>query len=298
MKKLLLLGIMGVVLIASGCTRLDSFTGKIPFLKDENNGQNIQEHESGQALNEQVETEKSDISKSDENIDSSSSINDQLEEEEDLLTLDNMYFNQIMEINGQMIIQNPENTLALVNKQFGLPANFLPNDLTRPKVSFSFGNQPLEKSFLRKEAALALEKMFFDAKTAGMELFAVSGYRSYAYQDQLFKAEVKRVGEKKALEAVAYPGQSEHQTGLSIDISSRSEELLLTEKFGTTKEGLWLEENAHQYGFILRYPKGKESVTGYQYEPWHFRYVGVQAASIIYENKWTLEEYFNIVKKV
>jgi D-alanyl-D-alanine carboxypeptidase len=72
----------------------------------------------------------------------------------------------------------------------------------------------------------------------------------------------------------------------------------LSEKFGETKEGKWLAENAHRYGFILRYPKGKESITGYKYEPWHFRYVGADAAAVIYEKKWTLEEYFNIVKKI
>lgn len=294
MKKKVLIGMMGVVLLASGCNRLDAFTGKIPFFKDDNNGQNIQEQKSGQAINVQEETKNED-----KNLDdSSTSTNDQMEDEENLLTLDNMFFNQIVEINGHKIIQNPENTLALVNKQFGLPSTYLPNDLMRPKVNFSFGSQKLEKSYLRQEAASALEKMFLDAKKANVELFAVSGYRSYAYQDQLFKAEVKKVGEEKALEAVAFPGQSEHQTGLSMDISSRGEGLLLTENFGTTKEGIWLAENAHRFGFVLRYPKGKEAITGYQYEPWHFRYVGVQAATVIYENNWTLEEYFNIVKKV
>ncbi|WP_442594167.1 M15 family metallopeptidase [Neobacillus sp. D3-1R] len=298
MKKLLLLGMMGFVLVASGCTRLDAFTGKIPFLKEDNNGQKIQqEQNNGQAVVE----EKEDLTEAGNENETTSSLNDQQQQDEnneDILTLDGIYFNEIKEMNGHNIIQNPENTLALVNKQYGLPSTFLPKDLTRPNVSFSFGNQKIEKSYLRQEAAVALEKMFLNAKSAGIELFAVSGYRSYAYQDQLFKAEVQKVGEKKALEAVAYPGQSEHQTGLSMDISSRNEGLLLTEKFGTSKEGMWLAENAHQFGFILRYPEGKEAITGYQYEPWHFRYVGVQAATIIYEKNWTLEEYFNTVKKI
>jgi len=151
---------------------------------------------------------------------------------------------------------------------------------------------------MRKEAATALEKMFAEAKSAGIDLAAVSGYRSYGRQNTLFNAEVKRVGKERAVEAVAFPGSSEHQTGLTMDISSRSNNFNLNEEFETTKEGIWLRHNAHKYGFILRYPKGKEDITGYMYEPWHFRYVGVKAATEIYENDWTLEEYFENVKKI
>ena len=82
-----------------------------------------------------------------------------------------------------------------------------------------------------------------------------------------------------------------------MDISSKAEGMLLTESFGDAKEGKWLAENAHRFGFILRYPKGKEEITGYQYEPWHFRYIGIEAATIIYEKQLTLDEYFNIVQK-
>jgi D-alanyl-D-alanine carboxypeptidase len=97
---------------------------------------------------------------------------------------------------------------------------------------------------------------------------------------------------------VAIPGSSEHQSGLAMDIASKSTDLNLTEGFAETIEGKWLAENAHRFGFILRYPKGKEAITNYEYEPWHFRYVGEKAATVIYQHDWTLEEYFKEVKKI
>lgn len=95
-----------------------------------------------------------------------------------------------------------------------------------------------------------------------------------------------------------YQGKSEHQTGLAMDETSRSVNLEITEEFGETKEGKWVKENAHRACFIIRYPIGKESITGYQYEPWHLRYVGKEKVSAIYENELTLEEYFQKVKKI
>lgn len=216
----------------------------------------------------------------------------------DDLTLKVVYFNDIMKVNGKNVIQNPENILALVDKHFMLPDGYAPNDLVRPKVPFSFGDQSVEQALLRKEAAVALESMFSDAKKAGIQLYAVSGYRSFARQKSLFNAEVTQVGKKKAFEAVAVPGTSEHETGLAMDIGSRSTDFYLTQGFAQTKEGKWLAENADQYGFILRYPKGKETITAYEFEPWHYRYVGKKAARIIYKHHWSLEEYFQKVKKV
>jgi D-alanyl-D-alanine carboxypeptidase len=214
------------------------------------------------------------------------------------LTLEAAYFNKISEVDGKKVIQNPENIMVLVNKEYGLPDGYAPADLVRPNVAFSFGDQDIEKSYMRKEAATALEKMFTEAANHNLQLFAVSGYRSYERQVQVFNNEVQKVGKEKAVQAVAVPGTSEHQTGLSMDISSGSANSALSEQFGETPEGKWLVENAHKFGFILRYPKGKEGVTGYQYESWHFRYVGVKAAADIYENGLTLEEYFNVVEKI
>ena len=201
-------------------------------------------------------------------------------------------------MDGKQIIQNPENQLTLVNKVFALPEEYIPGDLVRPDVEFSFGNQDIEKSYMRQEAASALEKMFADAKNQEIHLFAVSGYRSYQRQDDNFHNKVNKMGEVEAAKYVAHPGNSEHQTGLAMDISSQSANFRLTEQFGETTEGKWLMENAHRFGFILRYPKGLETITGYNYEPWHYRYVGEKAAMEIYKNQITLEEYFNMVEKI
>ncbi|MBM5605771.1 D-alanyl-D-alanine carboxypeptidase family protein [Listeria seeligeri] len=204
--------------------------------------------------------------------------------------------NQLVEKNGIQYIENQENILVLANKDYSLQPSYTPPDLVRPNVTFSFGDEQVEKAQMRKEAGTALEEMFQAANEDGYKLFAVSGYRSYKRQQEVFQAEVNSKGDTKAREAVAYPGTSEHQTGLAMDISSESQSYELTEAFGTTPEGKWLEHNAHNYGFILRYMKGREDITKYQYESWHYRYVGKDAATIIYENNWTLEEFFNHVK--
>lgn len=214
------------------------------------------------------------------------------------LALEAAYFNEIKEVNGEKEILNPDNILALVNKTYSLPGTYIPADLVRPNVVFSFGNQDIEKSYLRKEAAQSLEMMFTAAKEEGIVLFASSGYRSYSRQDTIFRSEVERAGEEKAVQAVAIPGKSEHQTGLAMDITGESVNYLLTEEFGKKPEGIWLKKNAHRFGYILRYPKGKEGLTGYQYEPWHFRYVGAKAADLIYKKGWTLEEFFEQVRKI
>ena len=214
------------------------------------------------------------------------------------LSLEASFFNEVIEVDGKNLIQNPDNLLILVNKVFTLSQEYEPQDLVRPNVAFSFGNQDVEKSYLRQEAAVALEKMFEDAANGGIHLFAISGYRSYDRQENNFRDHVNRIGEIETAKLVAYPGNSEHQTGLAMDISSETAKFRLNEQFGETEEGKWLMENAHKYGFILRYPKGLENVTGYNYEPWHYRYVGHDIASEIYEHQLTLEEYFNIVKKI
>lgn len=203
--------------------------------------------------------------------------------------------NKLVEKNGIQYIENEENMLVLANKDYSLQPTYTPPDLVRPNVTFSFGEEKVEKAQMRKEAGTALEEMFQAANENGHKLFAVSGYRSYQRQQEVFQAEVNSKGDAKAREAVAYPGTSEHQTGLAMDISSESQSYELTDAFGETPEGKWLKENAHHYGFILRYMKGREDITKYQYESWHYRYVGKDAATIIYENDWTLEEFFNHV---
>jgi D-alanyl-D-alanine carboxypeptidase len=122
------------------------------------------------------------------------------------------------------------------------------------------------------------------------EIIAFSGFRSYNYQKKLYNSSVETDGEEYAQRYSAKPGHSEHQTGLAFDLGGQMEYWLEPE-FADTEEGIWLAENAHRFGFILRYPKDKEHITGYAYEPWHFRYVGEDHAKRIYEENLTLEEY-------
>jgi D-alanyl-D-alanine carboxypeptidase len=214
------------------------------------------------------------------------------------LWLESKYWNIVEVHNGVKVIMNPDNILALVNKEQSLPATYKPNDLVVPRVPFAFAEKNVEKRYMRAEAAAALEALFAAARKEGIQLVAASGYRSYERQKAIFLEEVKEKGKEEAIHAVALPGQSEHQTGLAVDITSPSIHNALTTAFGETKEGKWVAEHAHEYGFIIRYPKGKEAVTGYEYEPWHLRYVGKKVAKVIFERKITLEEYFKIVKKI
>ena len=139
---------------------------------------------------------------------------------------------------------------------------------------------------MEKVAADSFKKMSDAAKKEGLKIYNVSGYRSYDTQEYLYNNYVSRDGKEKADTYSARAGTSEHQTGLATDINS------VSSKFENTKEFKWLKDNAHKYGFILRYPKGKEHITGYMYEPWHYRYVGKDVAKIIYENDFTYEEYY------
>lgn len=131
----------------------------------------------------------------------------------------------------------------------------------------------------------ALEKM---NKEAGHRYVVVSGYRDYWTQQAIFQRYCDRDGYEEAVTYSAKQGHSEHQTGYTMDLDS------LDESYGQTAEGKWLAENCWKYGFIIRYPKGKEDITGYTYEPWHVRWVGTSAAKLIYDNDLTLEEFFNV----
>lgn len=188
----------------------------------------------------------------------------------------------------------PESVSVLVNKQFALPDSYNPSDLVYPDVPFTFKEQ-IEKRKMRKEAAGALEQMFAGAKKDGIYLAGVSAYRSHATQTSLFNQYVKKDGEEKAKTYSAVPGHSEHETGLAIDVSGSDGKCAADDCFGGTKEANWLAKHATEYGFIIRYPKGKESITGYQYEPWHIRYVGTKISKEIGSKNSTLEEYYNAV---
>jgi D-alanyl-D-alanine carboxypeptidase len=179
--------------------------------------------------------------------------------------------------------------IALVNKQNSLDETYVPPDLVTVDVPTALNNPEVNQ--LRKAAADALKEMFEKAKASGIKLVARSGYRSYQTQVQLFNNYSNKHGEEAANRYSAKAGQSEHQTGLVMDVTSDSVNLQLEERFGETVEGIWLSEHAHEFGFIIRYPKDMESITGYIYEPWHIRYVGVAAAAEIFNSGQILEEY-------
>ncbi|MBE7120795.1 D-alanyl-D-alanine carboxypeptidase family protein [Bacillus cereus] len=187
------------------------------------------------------------------------------------------------------VVTNPDSALVLVNKHRKLPDGYIPEDLTKPNVPFT-SPKDKEKTLLRKDAADALEKMFQAAKEEGLELTAVSGYRSYKRQQSLHNTYIKRQGKAEADSVSAIPGTSEHQTGLAMDISSKSAKFQLEPIFGETAEGKWVAEHAHEFGFVIRYLEDKTETTEYSYEPWHLRYVGNPYAAYIYKHHLTLEE--------
>lgn len=188
----------------------------------------------------------------------------------------------------------PSSTTVLVNRDYLLPSSYTPKNLVVPKIRFSF-NYMDDKRLMRKDAARALEKMFRDAKKKkNIILYGVSGYRSYQRQREIYLRNVALRGRAETDTESAKPGSSEHQTGLTIDISAASVGNSLIQAFADTREGRWVEKNAHKYGYIIRYPQGKAKITGYHFEPWHIRYVGTTVATYLYKNKLTLEEYYGL----
>lgn len=158
--------------------------------------------------------------------------------------------------------------ILIANKTYPLPQSYAP------------GWDP--------EASAQLNVMFNEASREGIRLFVKSGYRSYIDQKIVYNGYVKRDGQQAADTYSARPGHSEHQTGLAFDLNS------LSVSFENTPEGKWLAENCYKYGFIIRYPKGKEHITGYMYEPWHVRYLGIEKAKEVYESGLCLEEFLGI----
>ena len=177
------------------------------------------------------------------------------------------------------------NTLQiLVNKHYYLENNYEPENLETISTKYALSGMRLVK-----EAKEAFEKMSADAKKENMNIIAMSTYRSYDYQVDLYNRYVKQDGKEAADKYSGRPGHSEHQTGLAVDVFDN--EIDYT-KFEKTNEFKWMDKHAHEYGFILRFPKDKENETGYIYESWHYRYVGIDAAKYIKENNISLEEYY------
>lgn len=188
---------------------------------------------------------------------------------------------------------SPASVAFLVNKEYALPDDYVPTDLVYPDVHFIFAEK-IEKKMMREEAAKALEKLFAAAKADGVYLGGVSAYRSHATQTSLFNRYVEKDGLEKAKTYSAVPGHSEHETGLSIDVSDSAGNCAADPCFAGTKEANWLEQHAADYGYIIRYPEGKEAITGYVYEAWHIRYVGVEIAQEIAKEGITLEQYYGL----
>lgn len=172
----------------------------------------------------------------------------------------------------------------LVNKYNYLTEDYIPNNLQ--KISLEYARSGMMLIDYAKEA---FEEMAKAAKKENLSIIATSSYRDYKYQVDLYNRYVKSDGKEAADTYSARPGFSEHQTGLAVDIYNGKETYTNFEK---TKEFTWMQKNAHLYGFILRFPKDKVKETGYQYESWHYRYVGKKIAKYIKENNISLEEYY------
>lgn len=173
----------------------------------------------------------------------------------------------------------------LVNKFYKLGETYERNDLVDINLKYSYSGQRVSQV-----VASAYDEMWNDVKsTLNVHLMVNSSYRSYSEQNEIYE-DFKKISQKHADSYAARPGYSEHQTGLAIDITSL--EHPLAKDFTTSEEYNWLKENSYKYGFILRYPEGKDNITGYSTESWHFRYVGKTAAKQIYEEGITLDEYY------
>nr|MBP3598947.1 M15 family metallopeptidase [Eubacterium sp.] len=221
--------------------------------------------------------------------------NDMEDEEDSLLPED---LSSILADNQTVPLDTiPSSKTVLVNRKYLLPSTYVPAHLVEPKVRFSFSYSS-DKRKMRKVAADALERLFKAGEKEGVILYGVSGYRSYARQKQIYDRNVATRGVEATNAVSAKPGSSEHQTGLTIDVSAKSVAYRLDQSFGDTKEGKWLAKHAHLYGYIIRYPYGKAKITGYSYEPWHIRFVGKTVATYLYENNMTMEEYYGVAESM
>lgn len=191
-------------------------------------------------------------------------------------------------INPKKVINTAnEDYTILVNKTNVLRSNYTPKNLVKLNIEF-LSDTSNESRCMEKKAADSLEDLVATAKKENIILIGSSAYRSYKSQLRILKEETDKKGVDYADKYVAKPGQSEHQSGLAVDVTNR---VRCFDK--TSKEAQWLANNAYKFGFILRYPDGKEDITGYNYEPWHIRYVGKDIAKEIYMKNITLEEYLS-----
>lgn len=188
--------------------------------------------------------------------------------------------------NAALPEKNINGDIFLVNRQHVISEQYVPDSLRKTQV------HGMSQS-MREDAAAALEELFQAAQSEGVKLSSVSGYRSYSKQSLIYSRKVGRTGsEAEADKLVARPGTSEHQLGLAMDLATRDSSTL-SERFASTAEGQWVYANCQRFGFIVRYLKGYEDVTGYSYEPWHIRYVGRENAEAIAASGLPLETYLS-----
>lgn len=183
---------------------------------------------------------------------------------------------------------------VLVNKEHILDKDYVPLEMyvvDENENNFHQFKDASLKPMLRSDIKEYVDKLINDAQGLGLPIIVDSGYRSYNYQQVVLDALIKEKGDE-AFKLVALPGASEHQTGLAIDFAYYENGIYNDDVKENDKEAIWLKNNAWKYGFILRYPKGKENVTGYNFEPWHFRFVGLKLAKYLFKNDLTLEEYY------
>lgn len=196
----------------------------------------------------------------------------------------------------QHSLTSADSLWVIVNKTRRLnPANYTPANLVTPNIPLR-DNITNDEKQVSADMTTALEKMVDDANTQGVHFNLQSGYRSYQFQVKLYNTYVREQSKSVADSQSARPGYSEHQTGLAVDLGGTSKPSCNVEDcFAKTIEGKWLAANAYSYGFIIRYPSGKEDITGYVYEPWHIRYVGTALSEQMHEHGIeTLEQFFDL----
>ena len=186
------------------------------------------------------------------------------------------------------ILENKAGYITLVNRTHLLDSDYVPNDLVEINVRCV---SSIRGDMLRKTALQAMSRMFAAAEADGMILYLKSVYRGYSTQKHMYNTRISNLGRDDGV--VAYPGSSDHQTGLGADILNLewTKKSGMTPAFGQTAEAQWMETHCAEYGFIIRYMEDKEDITGIIYEPWHLRYVGVEAARYIMDSHLSLEEF-------
>lgn len=190
-------------------------------------------------------------------------------------------------------IDTPGSVWWIVSRTRPLPDGYVPGDLVTPRVTLNT-QKSADENMLRADAGAAVEKLFSGAKSAGFDFMLASGYRSQALQATYYNNYVAQFGQAEADTFSARPGTSEHQTGLALDVARADRVLYLDQAFGKDPSGQWLAAHAYEYGYIVRYPEGKDATTGYEYEPWHIRYVGTDLAAELHRTGQTMEEFFGL----